>query len=167
MRTMKAALAAAACAALLSSCAGTSSAPRPLAPGEWEANTRDVIGVLERDLALSTSTDDTNAAAGHALRDTWTLYTMVVAYTDFGGCDHMMSAVGVPPRRFQPAQRTMRAACTLLEQAATVFTRAAAESDAVLLRRATHLVLHAAPLLIRAAAELHPARAPARSLAAG
>jgi hypothetical protein len=126
-----------------------------------------VIGVLERDLALSTSTDDTNAAAGQALRDAWTLYTMVVAYTDFGGCNHMISAVGVPPRRFRPAERTMRTACAVLGRAAELFTRAARESNAVLLRRATHMVLHAAPLLIRAAAELHAARAPARSLAAG
>ena len=47
MRTMRAALAAAACAALLSSCGGTSSAPGPLAPGEWEAHARDVIGIME------------------------------------------------------------------------------------------------------------------------
>jgi hypothetical protein len=163
MRTMSAALAAAACAALLPACGGTSSAPAPLAPDQWEANARDVIGVLVRDLELSKSTGDTIAEAGQALRDTWTLYTMLVAYTDFGGCDYMISAVGVPPPRFRPAERTMRAACAVLKHAAALFTRAAGESDAVLLRRANRLVLHAAPLLIRAAAELHAAQAVTRS----
>jgi hypothetical protein len=158
MHTMRAALSAAACAALLVACGGTVSAPAPRAPDDWEANAADVIGVLERDLALSMRTDDTIAAARQTLRDISTLYTIVVAYTDFGGCDHMISAVGAPAPRFLPVERTLRAACAVLQHAATVFTRAIVGSDAVLLKRATHLVLRAAPLLSRAAAEIDAAR---------
>jgi hypothetical protein len=156
MRTTLAALVAAACLLAAAGCgekaepAGAAQADR-----EWIDNTSGVIDQLQRDLVLESSAGETLAAARAALRTG--LYTLLVAYTDFGGCRHMVSAAGVPPERFGEVTRTLGAACSRLERAAGLFTRAASDDDAAALVAAGRLASSAAPLLVRAKEELQAA----------
>jgi hypothetical protein len=146
------------CLTALAACGGTASAPPSSQPDrQWVANASDVIGELERDVALSTGGGATLADARAALRDTSSLYTVLVAYTDFGGCNHMLAAVGEPGQRFAKVARTLGAACAGFQRAATLFTRATSASDAHALLAATRLALRTSPLLARARAELQAA----------
>ena len=95
---------------------GTGTAPADRsspADREWIANTAGVIDQLERDLQLQSSGGDTIAAARETLRGS--LYTVLVAYTDFGGCRHMVAAAGDAASRFTEVTRTLAAACSLLQ----------------------------------------------------
>ena len=114
-----------------------------------------MIDQLERDLQLESSGGDTIAAARETLRGS--LYTVLVAYTDFGGCRHMVAAAGATPERFAAVTRTLRVACLRLERAAGLFTRAASDDDAPALVEAARLASSAAPLLVRAREELQAA----------
>jgi hypothetical protein len=120
------------------------------------ANATDVIAELRRDVELGTGGDDTLASARRALRDESSLYTLVVAYTDFGGCGHMVAAIGAPGPRFGTVRRTLDAACRRFERAATLFTQATTATNPRALRSAMRVVLSALPLLARAEAELGP-----------
>jgi hypothetical protein len=149
------ALFAAACIAALTACGGTS-APTGGADREWIANTSGAIDELERDLALAANGGDNVGAARRALRDESSLYTILVAYTDFGGCRHMVAAAGEPPARFSTAERSLESACGLLERAATLFGRASAEHDPQALVAAGRVARQASPFLLRAKAALTP-----------
>ncbi len=159
MRNSGASLLAAACIAALTACGGTSApAPAPVpVPGadrEWVANTVGVIDELERDVLLAASGGATVAAARHALRDQSDVYTILVAYTDFGGCNYMVSAAGTPAERHARVQRELASVCTMLERAAVLFTQAVTHHDAPALLTATRTTLRAYPLLVQAKAEL-------------
>jgi hypothetical protein len=127
----------------------------PQADREWVDNTAGVIDQLQRDLVLGSAGGDSLAAARKALRSG--LYTLLVAYTDFGGCRHMAAAAGAAPERFAAVTRTLGAACSRLERAAALFTRAASDDDAPALVEAGRLASSAAPLLVRAREELQAA----------
>jgi hypothetical protein len=153
---MLAALAAAACLLASAGCGENAQlASAEQAEREWIDNTGGVIDQLQRDLVLESSAGETLAAARAALRSG--LYTLLVAYTDFGGCRHMVSAAGVAPERFAEVTRTLGAACVRLERAAGLFTRAASADDAPALVEAGRLASSAAPLLVRAKEELQAA----------
>src|SRR6184192_1365772 len=99
MRRSVAVLSATACLAISAGCGGTGPADRSShADREWVDNTAGVIDQLERDLQLESSGGDTIAAARETLRGS--LYTVLVAYSDFGGCRHMVAAAGAAPSRF-------------------------------------------------------------------
>jgi len=147
------ALLAAACIAALAACGGTS-APLAGADREWVANTGGVIDELERDVLLARSGGTTVQAARRALNDESSLYTILVAYTDFEGCRHMVSAAGKPAERLAHVERTLTAACTLLQHASVLFTQAVTRHDARALVRATRTTRRASPLLVRAKTEL-------------
>ncbi len=156
MRRSVAVLSATACLAISAGCGGTAPADRSSqADREWVDNTAGVIDQLERDLQLESSGGDTIAAARETLRGS--LYTVLVAYTDFGGCRHMVAAAGAAPSRFAEVTRTLAAACSLLQRAAVLFTRAATHGDAAMLVRAGHVASSAEPLLVRAKVRLQAA----------
>ena len=141
---------------MLSGC-GTHETPAGSARAdrEWVDNTAGVIDQLQRDLVLESSAGDTLRAARAQLRQG--LYPTLVAYTDFGGCRHMVAAAGTAPPGFEAARRSLGAACALLQRAATLFTRAASTRDAAALVRAGQVASSAAPLLVRAKAALQAA----------
>jgi hypothetical protein len=114
-----------------------------------------VIDQLERDLRLESSAGDTIVSARETLRTG--LYTVLVAYTDFGGCRHMVAAAGVPPDGFAEVTRALAAACALLQRSAVLFTRAATKNDPAALLRAGRVASSASPLLVRARVELQAA----------
>jgi hypothetical protein len=130
MRRSRAGVLAAACCLILGAgCAGkTATTPVASVENVWIANAGDVIDELERDQLLSASGGDTLTAARRVLRDDSALYTILVAYTDFGGCNHMVAAVGAPPAGFAPVVRTLGTACAELERSAVLFTRATTKS---------------------------------------
>ena len=136
--------------------AGCGSAAKPtLSDREWIDNTAGVIDQLQHDLVLGSAEGDSLGAARKSLRDG--LYTLLVAYTDFGGCRHMVAAAGATPERFATVNRTLGIACARLERAARLFTRAASDDDAPALVEAGRLASSAAPLLVRAREELQAA----------
>jgi hypothetical protein len=155
MRTTTGCLFAAACLAV-AGCGGKAH-PVQSAPTdrEWIANTAGVIDQLQGDLALESSGGGSLRAAREALRGN--LYTPLVAYTDFGGCRHMVAAAGIPPPGFTSVSRPLDAACALLQRAAALFTRAATDRDAAALLSAGRVASAAAPLLVQARAALHAA----------
>jgi hypothetical protein len=141
---------------VLSGCGGTAaSLSSAQADRQWIDNTAGVIDQLQRDLVLESSAGDTLRAARAQLRQG--LYPTLVAYTDFGGCRHMVAAAGAAPAGFEQASRPLGAACALLQRAATLFTRAASSHDAAALVRAGQVASSAAPFLVRAKAALQAA----------
>lgn len=153
MRGSGAWLLAAACIAALTAC-GETSTPRAGANREWVANAGVVIDQLERDVLLAGSGGNTIRTARQALQRQSNLYTILVAYTDFGGCNHMVSAAGTPASRFAPVERSLASACTVLQRAAVLFTRAMTRHDPRALLMATRTTLQASPLLVHAKTEL-------------
>ena len=165
MRRPWAAIAAATCLTALAGC-GSAAKTEPdtaATDREWAANANGVIGTLQRDLDLSTSGGATVAAARRALHDGSTIYTILVAYTDFGGCNHMIASTGPPPSRFAKADAELRMACARFERAAGLFDRATKSSNAYRLLEATRTALSASPPLQRAAADLQAAMATRKS----
>jgi hypothetical protein len=150
-------LTAAACLTTLAACGGSSTTRTTQADREWSANASGVIDQLRRDLVLAASGGDTLASARLALGDVSRLYTILVAYTDFGGCRHMVAAAGATPARYRPARAVLVSACGLLERGAALFTRATTRHDAGALLAAARTTARAAPLLLRARAALEAA----------
>jgi hypothetical protein len=122
---------------------------------EWLDNTAGVIAQLQSDLALESPDGDTLRSARAALRKG--LYTSLVAYTDFGGCRHMVSAAGDAPARFASVHRSLEEACAVLERAAAFFTVAAKHDDPRALVRAGRIAAGASPLLVSARTALQAA----------
>jgi hypothetical protein len=155
MRSTGAGLVAAACLTALAACGGASSPAPSQVDRVWIDNTFGVIDQLRRDLQLGSTAGDTIATARKTLHSG--LYTVLVAYTDFGGCRHMVAAAGVAPERFAGVTRTLRAACTLLQRSAVLFTRAAKSDDPAALLHAGRLAASASPLLVHAKLDLQAA----------
>jgi hypothetical protein len=152
MRAAAATLAAAA-TVVLPACGGGSSQVSQSASREWTANAAGVIDQLRADTVVA-SDGDSLASARAALGDESRLYGLLVAYSDFGGCRHMVGAVGGAPAGLRPVAVTLGRACTRLQLASTLFTRAASRSDARALVAAARAVDGAVSLLVRADLEL-------------
>lgn len=144
----------------LAGCGGAAPPPNSRAADRlWAANARGVISILQRDLDLSTTGGATVAAARHSLRDISTLYTILVAYTDFGGCNHMVASTGPPPPPFATTDRALLATCVPFERAAGLFDRATASTNAHTLLAATRAALRGSPPLEQAKLDLDAALA--------
>ncbi len=109
---------------------------------EWTANARGVIQQLRSDVLVVAGGDQVGAAR-RTLREESELYAALVAYTDFGGCSHMIAALGTAPQRFRPVERQLARVCDDLERASSLFTQAVAGSSPRLLVAATHSALRA------------------------
>ena len=127
---------------------------------EWIANARGVAQQLRGDV-VAVAGLDREQAARRALHDDSALYGLLVSYTDFGGCDHMVSALGAEPPRLRAAQWLLAGACDRLRSADAFFTQAVQREDPALLVRATSAAVRALPLLDRA--QLALSRAPANA----
>jgi hypothetical protein len=133
--------------------AGCGAGAPPPTDREWIANTRGVVEQLRGDV-VAVAGYDRVAAARVGLRDESQLYGLLVSYTDFGGCRHMVAAVGVEPPGLASAVRSLQRACLHLQQADLLFTRSVAGHAPRLLVAATHQALAAVPSLDGAALEL-------------
>jgi hypothetical protein len=131
---------------------------------EWVANAAGVIDQLNTDVAAVAPAGTDVATARRSLRDLSDLYGLLVAYTDFGGCNKMVGGVGNTPPGFARVVRELALACSGFERGAALFTRAASGSgDPRALIAASKQVKGAAALLYRATLALAAARsAPAR-----
>ena len=148
-------------AAVLVGCGGA----RPLhvsaatADREWVANAAGVIDQLNTDVAAVAPAGADLATARHSLRDLSDLYGLLVAYTDFGGCNKMVGGTGNAPPGFARVVMELARACSGFERGAALFTRAASGSgDARALIAASKQVKAAAALLYRATLALAAAR---------
>lgn len=129
--------------------AGCGSRAAPPPDREWQANARGVAQQLRQDVD-AIATLDRVPAARRALHDDSQLYGLLVSYTDFGGCAHMVAALGAEPARFETARRQLALACRRLRIADAFFTRAVARNDPGLLVRATNAAERALAPLERA-----------------
>lgn len=138
------------CAVAAAGCGGSR---EPAATRQWHANATVALRQLTQDVAATAAAGDTLGAARRALHDESSLYALVVAYTDLGGCDSIIRNVGAPPALEAKLVRP----CALLARAAASFTSAAAQSNAQTLLRAGRSAELALPLLVRALAEVRKA----------
>jgi len=137
-----------ACSAALigvAGCGASRTAP-PVVSADWQANAGQVVQQLRADIAAAAVGGTTTHAAAKALHDTSDLYSLLVAYSDLGGCGQMVSSAAAPAR----VGRTLAPACRHLERASALFARATQRSDPAALVRATHEISLAQPSLIRA-----------------
>jgi len=137
--------------------AGCGAGAPPPTDREWVANARGVVDQLRGDI-VAVSGYDRVAAARAGLRDESQLYGLLVAYTDFGGCRHMVAAVDVEPPRLAAVVRSLHRACLHLVHPDLLFTRSVARRAPRLLATATQQALAAEPSLDAAALELAGAR---------
>jgi hypothetical protein len=142
-------------AALLAACGGAKT-PEPT-DREWVANASGIVVQLRADV-VAVSAFDRLGAARKGLVDDSQLYGLLVAYTDFGGCRHMVAAIGVEPPGRARVVGLLRRACARLLDADHLFTRAVAHRDPRLLVGATRDAVAAVPLLDAAALELARSR---------
>jgi len=119
--------------ALLAGCGSRAAAPPDR---EWRANAQGVAQQLRQDVVAIAGLDRA-AAARRALHDDSQLYGLLVSFTDFGGCAHMVAALGAEPPQFDTARKLLARACRRLRTADAFFTRAIARNDPQLLVRAT------------------------------
>jgi hypothetical protein len=133
--------------------AGCGAQAPPPTDREWIANARGVVEQLRGDVVAVSGYDRIDAARA-GLRDQSQLYGLLVSYTDFGGCRHMVAAVGVEPNGLAPAVAHLQRACVRLQDADRLFTRAVEHDAPRLLSRATQQALAAVPSLDAAALEL-------------
>jgi hypothetical protein len=133
--------------AVLAACGGTAPSPTDR---EWIANARGVAAQLRADV-VAVSGYDRLGPARAGLDDESQLYGLLVAYTDFSGCLHMVAAVGVEPSQLVGVVRSLRAACLHLQRADRLFTRAVAQPAPRLLVNATREARAAVPSLNAAA----------------
>jgi hypothetical protein len=136
--------------ALAAACGTT--APSP-SEREWTANARGVVEQLRGDVIAVSGFDRADVARA-GLHDESQLYALLVAYTDFGGCRHIVAAVGVQPVGLARAVELLRRACVRLQRADRLFTRAVARTSPLLLIAATREAVAAVPSLDAAALEL-------------
>jgi hypothetical protein len=147
-----AALTAGAAVALLAGCGGR--APTDANDRQYSANAAGLIEQLHGDLVTSSAEVGDLGDAQRVLRRPSDLYSMLMAYGDFGGCRTMLRNVGHAGTRFGRVQTTLASACRYLERGSRLFQTAATRSDAAALLAAARTSLLASPLLIRAQAEL-------------
>jgi hypothetical protein len=151
-------------ALVLAGCGSTPSAPPAVPPHSaaervWVANAYRLIQLLESRIALTAAGGSSVGSARAALSSTSDLYTMLVAYTFFGGCNSEIASIGTPSARAEHVVDTLVSACSRLERASTLFHLAVTRKQPRLLVRATRLSATADPLLYRASEELVALRA--------
>jgi hypothetical protein len=125
---------------------------------EWVANTKGVIDQLNEDVSVVAPAGNGLRAARRALHDESDLFALLVAYTDFGGCNQMVGAAGEAPPRYRRVASALELACRHFSDAGALFTRAASNTDAEALLRASRQVRLAAAALYRASLRFAAAR---------
>jgi hypothetical protein len=135
---------------MLVACGATTPPP---ADRQWTANARGVIDQLRGDVVAVSGFDRLGSARQGLSRESQ-LYGLVVAYTDIGGCRHMVAAVGAEPANRARAVELLGRACRRLQAAGRLFAQAVARDAPRLLVGATRRAVAAVPLLDAAALEL-------------
>ncbi len=131
--------------ALVLVCAACGAEASPPGDQEWTANARGAIVQLRDDVLIASGIDPRLA-----LRDDSSLYGALVVFTDFGGCRHMVAALGSVPPRFSRVDAELARSCTELQRAGALFTRAVKRSSVELLGAAIDVAQRALPTLDRA-----------------
>jgi hypothetical protein len=128
--------------------------PHSVAERHWVDDAYRLIQLLESRVTLAAAGGTSIRSARQALDNASSLYTTLVAYTYFGGCNSEVASVGAPSERGQHVVQTLISACGHLERASALFHLAVTRNQPRLLLRATQLSQAAVPLLVRASSEL-------------
>jgi hypothetical protein len=116
----------------VSACGGSPARPTPLeskAELAWIENAEGLIVQLSDGVAASAAGGADIATARHVLYDQSDLFVMLMANVAFESCADSLRNAGVADARLRSAQQTLAAACRLLRQSSTLFTRAVNRSD--------------------------------------
>jgi hypothetical protein len=109
-------------------CAACGTASSPRADQEWKANAHGAVVQLREDVVLAVAIDPEQA-----LREESGMYGALVVFTDFGGCNHMIGALGSVPHGLARADAQLHVACTQLQRAAALFSSAVRRSSVELM----------------------------------
>jgi len=109
--------------------AASASAPQVAASSEWTDDAKNLIEQLDRDILMSVTAGADVATARIVLHNDSDRVAMLIAAVDFGSCHQSVRSLGVPPKRLRHIANQLASACTLLERASTLFTRATTHSD--------------------------------------
>lgn len=121
---------------------------------QWLANANGLVQQLRNDLVLSAAGGPDVPSARHALADDSDLYDLLIAYSDFGGCNQMVGNIGAASGRLVRVERTLTRACIPLERASRLFSVAASSNDPHALLSAGRIAQTAEALLVRADLQL-------------
>jgi hypothetical protein len=152
-RVASAAAAALTAGAVLAGC-GSGGGSTDVSDRQYSANAAGLIDQLHGDLVTSSAAVGDIGDARRVLGRPSDLYSLLMAYGDFGGCRTMLRNAGEAGSRFGRVETTLESACRYLERGSRLFQTAATRSDAAALLAAARTSLLATPLLIRAKAEL-------------
>jgi hypothetical protein len=89
-------------------------------------------------------------AARRAIGNESDIYTMLVAYTQFGDCNRELGNVGPPASRARAVVALIVSACSRLQRASSLFQDAMTNDRPEALLAATRAATDAAPLLAEA-----------------
>ena len=109
-------------------------------PAEWQANADGVVSQLRSDV-VEISAVDSVPAARRALHDDSQLYAILIVFSDVGGCNHMVAALGAAPPERARVVPQFDAACAHLGRASKLFTRGVADTKPTVLVAAAHEAL--------------------------
>ena len=124
----------------------------------WVDNAARLVQQVQHDIAVSATGGSNLATARRAVADSDAVYVLLVAYGDFGDCNRELAAAGTPSRHGGAAAALIVSACRPLQRSAALFERAMRRNDARALLAATETSATAAPILVRALAELEALR---------
>jgi hypothetical protein len=126
--------------------------------GVWIDNAVILITQLDQDVLTSSTGGADLATANVVLDNPSDQIALLIANVDFGGCGESVRNLGEPTSRLRQVARELAAACTILERASTLFTRAATRSDPRPLLASARLSRRASLLLRSATGELEALR---------
>jgi hypothetical protein len=124
----------------------------------WVDNAARLVQQLQHDITVSATGGSNLATARRAVADSDAVYVLLVAYGDFGDCNRELAAAGTPSKHGRAAAALIVSACRPLQRSAALFERAMRRNDARALLAATETSATAAPILVRALAELEALR---------
>lgn len=148
------AIGAAVLVAALAGEARASPPPRASAARTWTNNATVLIEQLDQDVLTSATAGADIATARTVLNSQSDQIAVLIADDDFGSCHESVRNLGVPATRLQPVANELASACTILEQASTLLTRATSRSDPRPLVASARLSRRAGLLLLTATSEL-------------
>jgi hypothetical protein len=138
--------------------AASASPPRAIAGTLWTDEAKALIEQLDRDILTSVTAGADVPTARIVLSNTSDKVAMLIAAVDFGSCHESVRSLGVPAKRFRHVATELASACTLLERASMLFTRATTNSDPRALVDSAQLSRKAGLLVTAATSELQGAR---------
>jgi hypothetical protein len=120
----------------------------------WVDNARRFVYELQQDILLTAAGGADLATARRAIKNESDIYSLLIAYSLFGGCARELAAAGTPSRTMERASRLIASACVKLERASALFQDAMTHNRPEALLVATRTAAEAVPDLTSASTVL-------------